>query len=75
MHEIDGVIVSGGKVILSHLPFVDGQRLHVSLTESETDSQKRRSIQEVRRMLKNGVEKFDQPFDSAIPEEDWEMLR
>ena len=35
----------------------------------------RMSIDEVRRLLKDGVERFEDPFEPMIPTEHWEMLK
>jgi hypothetical protein len=71
MHPIDGAIVRGGKVVLSHLPFADGQRVRIVIAESEGSTEPRRvSIDEVRRQLKGAVTRFDEPFESMIPPEE-----
>jgi hypothetical protein len=76
MHQIDGAIVRDGKVVLSHLPFPDGQRVRVLIAESDnTAVGGRLPIEEVRRQLKGAVIGFDEPFDPMIPPEEWEMLK
>ena len=74
MHEINDAIVQGGKIVLSQLPFADGQHVRIIVTETTTADQ-RLSIQEVRRILQGGVERFDDPFEPMIPSESWEMLK
>jgi hypothetical protein len=73
MHEIDGAIVQGGTVVLSHLPFPDGQRLRILVVEAGATPPL--SIQVVRQMLRNGVEQFDDPFAPMLPADQWEMLK
>ena len=34
-----------------------------------------RSIHEVRELLKNGVERFDEPSEPMIPTDSWEMQK
>jgi hypothetical protein len=74
MHQIDDAVVQGGKIVLSHLPFADGQRVRVIVSESEAPVV-RLPIDEVRCELKGGVERFEDPFEPMIPSEDWEMLK
>lgn len=75
MHEIDDAVVQGGKIVLSHLPFADGQHVRVIIAETDVTAAARMSIHDVRRQLKGGVERFDNPFEPMIPSEQWEMLK
>lgn len=75
MHQINDAIVKGGQVVLSNLPFADGQHVRVVIEEANAQSAKGVSIDEVRRLLKGGVERFDDPFEPMIPDESWEMLK
>lgn len=76
MHRIDDAIVKGGKIVLSNLPFADGQHVRVIVAEHDAAPPVVRvPIEEVRRQLKGGVERFDDPFGPMIPAEDWEMLK
>jgi hypothetical protein len=71
MHRIDDLIVQDGKIVLSELPFSDGQHVSVVVDASQT-SISRKSISEVRSILKNSVTRFDDPFEPMIPEDNWE---
>ncbi len=75
MHQINDAIVQGGKILLSQLPFADGQRVRVVVTEQDIPALKALSIEEVRRQLRGGVVRFDDPFEPMIPSGDWEMLK
>jgi hypothetical protein len=75
MHEINDAIVRDGKIVLSHLPFAEGQHVKVVVSEIDQELHPRRSIQEVRAMLKGSVEKFDDPLEPMIPVDRWEMLK
>jgi len=75
MYQIDDAIIRGGKLELSGLPFAEGQHVRVVVAEANTQAVKTASIHEVRRLLKGGVERFDEPFESMIPVEHWEMLK
>ena len=74
MHEINDAVVQGGKIVLSHLPFADGQHVRVTVAEAHESCQ-RMSIQKVRESLRGGVERFEEPFEPMIPSENWEMLK
>lgn len=68
-------IVERGKITLSGLPFSDGQQVQVIVTDDITASQPKRSIARVQALLKDGVVKYDDPFDAMIPDEHWETLK
>jgi hypothetical protein len=62
MHRIEDAIVQGGKLVLTDLPFAEGQ--HVRVVVAEVDAPVKTTIHEVRRLLAGGVERFD---DSTEP--------
>jgi hypothetical protein len=70
MHEIHNAIVQGGKIVLSHLPFQDGQHVRVLVEEANQPAVHRIPIEQVRQILKGGVERFDDPFEPIIPSDD-----
>lgn len=71
-HRTDQV-VQQGRVVLSNLPFPDGQRVEIVVTDANAAA--RKPIAEIRRLLHGGVERFDEPFETAIPSDAWEMLQ
>ena len=75
MHQINDAIVQGGKVVLANLPFADGQRVRVTIAETDAGPAGRLSTDEVRRQLRGCVERFDEPLEPMIPQGDWEMLK
>jgi len=74
MHRINDAVLTGGKIVLSNLPFADGQHIRVVVQEADAQPAKT-SIDEVRRILKGGVERFDDPLEPMIPVESWEMFK
>ncbi|HEX4794909.1 MAG TPA: hypothetical protein VH370_14005 [Humisphaera sp.] len=70
MHQIHDAIIHDGKLVLSDLPFADGQHVRVVVDAVPVLSA---SIHEVRLSLKGGVERFDDPFEPMIPLDVWEM--
>ena len=75
MHRIHDAIIKGGKLVLSGLPFAEGQHVEVLVGELQSESTKRVSIAEVRSALRGGVERYDDPFEPLIPLDSWEMLK
>jgi hypothetical protein len=75
MHRIDDAIVRGGRIVLSDLPFAEGQRVRVIVAEHDAPAPQTLSIEDVRRQLRGGVVRFDDPFEPMIPADHWEMLR
>lgn len=74
MHQIDDAVVRGGKLILSDLPFAEGRHVRIVVSEVEAPA-KRVSILEIRRLLKGGVDWFEDPLVPMIPAGNWEMLK
>ena len=66
VHRIDDAIVRDGKLVLTNLPFAEGQHVRVVLAESEPVPA-RTTITEVRRLLRGGVEQLDDPTEPMIP--------
>jgi hypothetical protein len=75
MHRIDDAIVQGGKLVLSNLPFAEGQHVRVVVAEVDAPPAKKLTIQEVRRLLKGSVIRFDDPCEPIIPLDDWDILK
>jgi hypothetical protein len=75
MHRINDAIVRDGKLVLSDLPFADGQHVQIVVAEVEEQAAKRMSIDQVRAALRGGVERYDDPFEPSIPLDSWEMLK
>ena len=68
MHTINDIVVKDGQIVLSHLPFPDGQHVRVILTEIGSTSTKM-TISQVRELLRGKVKRFDDPTDPMIPED------
>jgi hypothetical protein len=76
MHRINDAIVKDGKLILSNLPFADGEHVRIVVDKAIVlPAAKTASIAQIRKMLKGGVERFDNPCEPMIPTETWEMLK
>lgn len=75
MHRINDAVVHGGRLVLTDLPFAEGQHVQVVVAEQDSQAAKPVSIDEVRSLLRGGVERYDDPFEPSIPSDNWEMLR
>jgi hypothetical protein len=75
MHQINDAIVTDRKLVLSDLPFAEGQHVRILVAEADEPVAKTASIHEVRQVLKGSVERFDDPLEPMIPQESWEMLK
>ena len=75
MHRINDAVVRGGKLVLSDLPFAEGQHVQVVVAELQHEPSKQATIDEVRSALRGGVERYNDPFEPSIPPDSWEMLK
>jgi hypothetical protein len=67
MHRIDDAVVRDGKLVLSDLPFAEGQHVQVVVVELQDVPSQSVPIAEVRAALRGGVERYDDPFEPSIP--------
>lgn len=75
MHYTQQTVIHKGQLVLTNLPFADGQPVSVLVSDRKPSAQPRPSIHQVQEMLKGGVIKFDLPFEPMIDEQDWEALK
>jgi hypothetical protein len=75
MHRINDAVVRGGQLVLTGLPFAEGQHVQVVVAELQEESTIRVPIDEVRLALRGGVERYEDPFEPVIPPDAWEMLK
>jgi hypothetical protein len=75
MHHITDTTIKEGQIVLSNLPFPEGQQVRVVVARVDGPVEATASIHEIRRLLKGGVERFDDPFEPAISLNSWEMLK
>ncbi|HZL33950.1 MAG TPA: hypothetical protein VFC78_01490 [Tepidisphaeraceae bacterium] len=75
MHQINDAIVRDGKIVLSNLPFADGQHVQIVVADADEQLAKTATIDSIRQTLRGGVERFDDPIEPMIPVDSWEMLK
>lgn len=68
-HRVEVTLTENGALNLKDLPFRAGESVEIIILENQP-SQKQANL----RSLKGTVIQYEQPFESAIPSEDWEVL-
>ncbi len=67
--RVEKVIQSNGTIILENLPFDEGEIVEIVISKSESESEKSRYP------LRGTTYKYENPFEPAVPSEDWEALK
>jgi hypothetical protein len=68
--RIETKVKQNGRVVLDGLPFEEGQDVEVIVLESHKEA-----ITPSPNPLKGSVLRYDDPFEPAVPPEDWEAVR
>ncbi len=68
-HRIEKVVQSNGTIVLENLPFAEGETVEIIIVKSDTESEKKRYP------LRGTSYKYEEPFEPAVPVEDWEVLK
>jgi len=68
-HRIEKVIQSNGTIVLENLPFAEGETVEIIIVKSDAESEKKRYP------LRGTLYKYEEPFEPAVPLEDWEVLK
>ncbi len=71
-HKIETVVSENGTLVLKGLPFQAGEAVEVIILERP---KQRDSHPSMEYPLQGTVLFYDEPFESAIPAEDWEVLQ
>ena len=66
-HWIETALIENGKLLLKNLPFKKGDEVEVMIVEKKQKKFKSGS-------LKGTVIEYDEPFEAATSNEDWEVL-
>ena len=67
--RVEKIIQSNGTVVLENLPFDEGEKVEIIISKSGAESEKGRYP------LRGTVYKYENPFESVVPTEDWEALK
>ena len=66
-HWIETALIENGKLLLKNLPFKKGDEVEVIIVEKKQKKSKLGS-------LKGTVIEYEEPFEAATSDEDWEVL-
>jgi hypothetical protein len=75
-YKIRSIVMADGSIVLTGLPFSVGKSVEVIVLD-DVSSQEVASPQldERWKYLQGSVTRYDDPFESAIPLEDWDVLK
>lgn len=68
-HRIEKIIQPNGVIVLEDLPFKEGETVEIVISKAETESK------ENLYPLRGTIYKYEEPFEAAVPLEDWEALK
>ena len=69
MHRIEKIIQPNGIIVLEDLPFKEGETVEIII--SKTENEKSENLYPLRGTLY----KYEEPFEAAVPLEDWDALK
>ena len=69
-HRLEITLTENGALNLKDLPFQAGESVEIIILENQSSQQ-----QANQRKLKGTIIQYEQPFEPAIPSEDWEALQ
>jgi hypothetical protein len=75
-YKIRSIVMADGSIVLKGLPFSVGRSVEVIVLD-DVSSQEVASpkLDERWKSLQGSVTRYDAPFESAIPLEDWDVLQ
>ncbi len=76
-YKIRSIVMADGSIVLKGLPFSVGKSVEVIVLD-DVSSQEAASptiLDERWKSLQGSVTRYDDPFESAIPLEDWDVLK
>ncbi len=69
-HRVETTVQPNGKIILENLPFDVGKMVEIIVLETNDKTE-----QETKNPLRGTLLKYEDPFEPAVPLEDWEALK
>ncbi len=69
LHQVQKTVLPNGTILIEDLPFDVGEKVNVTIVKSE----QRKAAN--RYPLRGTPYRYDNPFGSAAPIEDWEVLK
>lgn len=74
-HKIETVLTEDGALILRNLPFHAGELVEVIVLGLSSRMESQEPLESTPHPLRGSVIRYDDPFEPAIPLEDWEALK
>jgi hypothetical protein len=75
-YKIRSIVTADGSIVLKGLPFSVGKSVEVIVLDDVSSQEVANSTLDERwKSLQGSVIRYDDPFDSAIPLEDWDVLQ
>jgi hypothetical protein len=73
-YKIRSIVMADGSIVLKGLPFRVGKSVEVIVLD-DVSAQETAPPGERWKSLQGSVTRYDDPFESAIPLEDWDVLQ
>jgi hypothetical protein len=73
-YKIRSIVTADGSIVLKGLPFNVGKSVEVIVIDDVSDSPIP-TLDERWKSLRGSVTRYDDPFESAISIEDWDVLK
>jgi len=74
-HKLETVLTEDGTLTLQGLPWKAGESVEVIILNVSMDKVVKPTFEENTHPLKGKVIQYDDPFGSAVPLEDWDVLK
>jgi hypothetical protein len=75
-YKIRSIVTTDGSIVLKGLPFSVGKSVEVIVLDDLSSPEVASSKPDERwKSLQGSVTRYDDPFESAIPLEDWDVLQ
>lgn len=73
-YKVETVLTEDGTLLLKELPFYAGDVVEIIILE-QSKTPLPSSPEQPIRSLKGSILRYDEPFEPAVPPEDWEVLK
>ena len=74
-YKIRSIVMADGSIFLKGLPFSVGKSVEVIILDDVSTQEAVNTIDERWKSLQGSVTRYDDPFESAIPLADWDVLQ
>jgi hypothetical protein len=74
-YKIRSIVMADGSIVLKGLPFSVGKSVEVIILDDVSAQEAANLSDERWKSLQGSVARYDDPFEPAIPLEDWDVLQ